>query len=77
MFDEATSALDNMIEREVMNAVDALSVEITVVMIAHRLSTLRNCYRIAVIQGGRLVGFDRWSNLERSNATFQRMLATA
>ena len=77
VFDEATSALDTMIEREVMNAIDALSSEKTVVMIAHRLSTLRNCDRIAVMEGGRLVGFDRWSDLERSSAKFRRLSATA
>ncbi len=77
VFDEATSALDNMIERDVMNAINALSGKMTIVMIAHRLSTLRNCDRIAVIEGGRLVGFGSWSDLERSNANFRRLSATA
>ena len=77
VFDEATSALDTMIERAVMNAIDALSGEKTVVMIAHRLSTLRNCDRIAVIEGGRLVGFGSWSELERSSAKFRRLSAMA
>ncbi len=77
VFDEATSALDTRTEREVISAIDALSGEKTVVMIAHRLSTLRNCDRIAVIDGGRLTGFDRWSELEKGNATFQHLSATA
>ncbi len=46
VFDEATSALDNETERAVMEVVDALSKDLTLVMIAHRLTTLRNCDRI-------------------------------
>ncbi len=43
IFDEATSALDNDTENEVMNAIDSLGKDITVLIIAHRLTTLRNC----------------------------------
>jgi ATP-binding cassette subfamily B protein len=46
VFDEATSALDNETERAVMEAIDSLSKELTVVMIAHRLSTVQNCDRV-------------------------------
>jgi ABC-type multidrug transport system fused ATPase/permease subunit len=46
VFDEATSALDNITEREVMEAIDDLSTDLTVLIIAHRLSTLKNCGRI-------------------------------
>jgi ATP-binding cassette, subfamily B, bacterial PglK len=43
IFDEATSALDNQTEQEVMEALKYLSSEITVLIIAHRLTTLKNC----------------------------------
>jgi len=43
IFDEATSALDNETEREVMEAIKDLGGETTVLLIAHRLTTLRNC----------------------------------
>ena len=46
IFDEATSALDNETEREVMEAIKDLGGEITVLIIAHRLSTLRNCDKV-------------------------------
>ena len=75
IFDEATSALDTLTENEVVNTLNALSGRKTVVMIAHRLNTLRCCDRIAVLKAGRLVGFDRWSELENSNAVFQRLSA--
>ena len=58
IFDEATSALDNLTEREVMSAIDALPGDKTVLMIAHRLSTVKRCDRIIVLDKGQLVGCD-------------------
>lgn len=55
MLDEATSALDNQTEQEVMAAVDSLSNELTVIMIAHRLSTLVNCDRVITLVRGSIL----------------------
>jgi ATP-binding cassette subfamily B protein len=52
IFDEATSALDNETEHAVMNAIDSLSKEITVLVIAHRLSTLRSCSIVVELSNG-------------------------
>ena len=52
IFDEATSALDNETEQAVMQAIDNLSSNLTIIMIAHRLSTLRNCVQIIELAGG-------------------------
>ena len=73
VFDEATSALDNLTEREVMAAIDALPGDKTVLMIAHRLSTVRRCDRIIVLDQGRLVGIGPWDTLMKENETFQRI----
>ena len=43
IFDEATSALDNNTEKEVMNAIESLSDDLTIIIVAHRVSTLKNC----------------------------------
>lgn len=48
VFDEATSALDNLTEREVMASIEALPGGMTILMIAHRLSTVKVCDRIVV-----------------------------
>lgn len=77
VFDEATSALDNLTEAEVMTAIDALSSQMTVVMIAHRLSTVERCDRIIVMEHGRVVGFADWGTLMQSNAAFQRIARKA
>jgi ABC-type multidrug transport system fused ATPase/permease subunit len=73
VFDEATSALDNLTEAEVMDAIDALPGDKTVIMIAHRLSTVKRCDRIVVLDKGRVAGCDSWSALMSGNAAFQRI----
>ena len=73
LFDEATSALDNLTEREVMDAIDALPGDKTILMIAHRLSTVRKCDKIIVLEQGRLVGFGPWDQLYATNSTFRRI----
>jgi ATP-binding cassette subfamily B protein len=52
IFDEATSALDNETEQAVMRAIEGLSEDLTVLIIAHRLSTLKNCTQIVELGGG-------------------------
>jgi len=52
IFDEATSALDNETERSVMQAIDRLSKDLTILIIAHRLTTLQNCDRIIDLGNG-------------------------
>jgi ABC-type multidrug transport system fused ATPase/permease subunit len=73
VFDEATSALDNLTEAEVMGAIDGLPGDKTVLMIAHRLSTVKRCDRIIVLDKGRLVGIGRWDDLIRDNPYFRRI----
>ncbi|MEO9649027.1 MAG: ABC transporter ATP-binding protein [Sulfitobacter pontiacus] len=73
VFDEATSALDNLTEHEVMSAIDTLPGDKTVLMIAHRLSTVKRCDRILVLEKGRLVGCDTWDALMATNPIFQKI----
>ena len=51
-FDEATSALDTVTEREIQRAIEEVSKGSTTLMIAHRLSTVRNCDLIIVLKQG-------------------------
>jgi ABC-type multidrug transport system fused ATPase/permease subunit len=55
VLDEATSALDEATERAVMQTIEALGDSITVIVVAHRLSTLRHCSRVLELRAGRLV----------------------
>ena len=52
IFDEATSALDNDTEQSVMKAIESLSKELTILIIAHRLTTLKNCTQIIELDKG-------------------------
>jgi ABC-type dipeptide/oligopeptide/nickel transport system ATPase component len=54
LLDEATSALDTATEQSVQNALEALGRKRTVLVIAHRLSTVMNCDQIIVLDGGRV-----------------------
>lgn len=55
IFDEATSALDNETERAVMDAIENLGPDLTILIIAHRLSTLRRCDLVVELSKGRLL----------------------
>ncbi|MBA3324886.1 MAG: ABC transporter ATP-binding protein [Rhodobacteraceae bacterium] len=75
VLDEATSALDNLTERVVMDAVQNLGREKTIIMIAHRLSTVRDCDRIFLLEGGRVVAEGTYDALVESNAEFRRLVS--
>lgn len=55
IFDEATSALDSETEEAVMQAIETLSEEITILIIAHRLTTVRNCTKIIKLDHGSII----------------------
>jgi ATP-binding cassette subfamily B protein len=54
IFDEATSALDNETESNVMQAIESLSNELTIIIVAHRLTTLNKCHQIIEFDHGRI-----------------------
>ena len=71
ILDEATSALDNLTEKEVMNEVHKISKNITVIMIAHRLSTVKNCDRIYLLENGKLKEQGTFDELINLNDQFR------
>jgi ABC-type multidrug transport system fused ATPase/permease subunit len=73
VFDEATSALDNLTERQLMAEIDALSGAKTIIMVAHRLSTVRDCDTIVVLDKGRIVGVGTYDELDTHNMQFRRI----
>ncbi|WP_018861136.1 ABC transporter ATP-binding protein [Thioalkalivibrio sp. ALJ3] len=74
-FDEATSALDNATERAVMDAIHNLSGNKTIILVAHRLSTVKPCNRIYVLKDGRLVDQGSWEMLADGSTHFQQLAA--
>jgi ABC-type multidrug transport system fused ATPase/permease subunit len=74
VLDEATSALDNLTEADVMDAIEALDRRLTVILIAHRLSTLRHCDRIVLLEEGRILTVGTYQQLEAENHYFRSMI---
>ena len=71
-FDEATNSLDTLNEQKIVNALDNVFKEKTVIVVAHRLSTIRNADQIIVMQGGGVVEIGNHQTLmERKGRYFQ------
>ena len=54
VFDEATSSLDNQTEKNILNSIIKIKKEKTLIIIAHRLSTLKNCDKVIYIENGQV-----------------------
>jgi ATP-binding cassette, subfamily B, bacterial PglK len=73
VLDEATSALDGITERLVMDAIHDFSGKKTIIMIAHRLATVKPCDCIYLMEAGRVIDSGTYDELVHRNETFQRM----
>ena len=74
ILDEPTSALDVRSEHLIRQTLNTLREKMTIIIVAHRLSTLEICDRIMVIQDGELKGFDTPENLEKTNDFYREAL---
>ena len=75
LLDEATSALDNESERLVQRSIEKLAHEFTLVVVAHRLSTVRQADVICVLERGRIVEMDRFDALLERKGRFAELYA--
>ena len=73
VFDEATSALDGNTEADVMKEINNLSLQKTIVIVAHRLSTVKSCEKIFFLSNGELVDSGSYDELFTRNRDFQEM----
>ena len=74
ILDEATSALDGITEEALLSSLHGHFPKLTVIMIAHRLSTVKLCETIYLIDRGRIVDSGSFDELLAANPTFQRMV---
>ena len=75
VLDEATSSLDNQTEKAVMACLDNLHREMTILIIAHRLTTIQNCDQIVELEGGAVIAQGTYDELIEKSASF-RLMAT-
>ena len=73
VFDEATSALDNATEQTVMDAIESFSRDLTILLIAHRFTTVQRCDTIIQIEHGQLVAQGSYAQLLEHSSSFRRM----
>jgi len=73
VFDEATSALDNATEQSVMEAIDGLNRDLTILIVAHRLTTVRSCDVIVELGNGRVIAQGSYDQLIKDSTSFQKL----
>ncbi|MBO8219521.1 ABC transporter ATP-binding protein [Prochlorococcus marinus] len=73
ILDEATSSLDNLTEKAVMQAVDNLNKKMTIIIVAHRLSTVKNCDQIYFFKNGSIADSGSYESLIKTYKTFRDM----
>jgi ABC-type multidrug transport system fused ATPase/permease subunit len=67
ILDEGTSALDNETEKKVMEAINKLSKKITIILVAHRLNTVRNCDKIYKFEKGKVIAEGKFDEIINTN----------
>ena len=76
LFDEATSALDNETQTEIKKAIDNLSKDYTILIIAHRLSTVLDCDRILFLEDGKITCQGTHEDLLKNSEGYRRLYET-
>jgi ABC-type bacteriocin/lantibiotic exporter with double-glycine peptidase domain len=77
IFDEATSALDNKTEQDFYTALTEETAKKTVILVSHRLSTVRNCDMLFMLEHGKVIAQGTYDELEASNPRFRHFVAEA
>jgi ABC-type multidrug transport system fused ATPase/permease subunit len=74
IFDEATSALDNVTEKSVLDEINNLKNKVTIIMVAHRLTTVKNCDLIYLLEDGKIISKGSYEELIESSQKFKKMI---
>lgn len=74
VLDEATSALDNVTEKKITDVIESLKGKITVIVVAHRLSTVKHCDQIVLMDQGRIIGQGTFRGLQETSEEFRELV---
>ncbi|WP_165356964.1 ABC transporter ATP-binding protein [Nocardioides zhouii] len=75
VLDEATSALDNLTERRITETITGLRGQVSVVVVAHRLSTVRQCDALAFMEQGKVVAYGTFEKVRATNDRFAELVS--
>ena len=73
LFDEATSALDNVTQNELQKSINNISDDFTIIIVAHRLSTIKDCNKIYVMEKGEIVGAGTHEEMLKNNLKYKKL----
>ena len=73
IFDEATSALDNITQAELQKSINNITKDYTIIIVAHRLSTIKDCNKIYVLNDGKMVGSGSHDELLKENKYYKKL----
>ncbi len=76
LFDEATSALDNVTQKEIQDSIEKISDYYTIIIVAHRLSTIINCDKIFFLENGEIVDSGTHEELLQKNKNYKKLYKT-
>ena len=77
ILDEATSALDNKTEANLMNALSLMNKKLTIIFIAHRLSSIKECDCIYEFENGEIIAEGNFEELKSNSRSFKEMIELA
>lgn len=75
LFDEATSALDNETQKNITQAINNLQGEYTILIVSHRLSTIKESNQIVVMKKGKIVALGSHKELLKKDKYYQKLYA--
>ncbi len=76
IFDESTSSLDNFAQNDIKKTIDGLKGKSTIIIVAHRLSTIKDVDKIFFLENGKIVDSGTFEKLFNKNKTFKAMFLT-
>ena len=75
IFDEATNSLDNLTEQAIIEALNSLSSQITIIIISHRIKTIENCSQILLLDQGKIIARGSYDELSENSIEFNKFIS--
>ena len=72
--DEATSALDVLTEEKIIHSLQSLSIGLTVILVSHRITVLKHCDKIILVEDKKIAGEGKYEYLEKNNMKFRELI---